>query len=251
MHVYNKQYWDTFHHGCFNVGWIKCWQVLFFLLGLSILNSTDSRSNISIPLCILLQMRLNSFTVQPTGRNQKAHMAYHLTMETSRTICYRHWWRHWFPFDSDSSTLPLMTMFVCSGFLGGVNSGKWSFMRSCCTRKLVSHDNVWPLICLGVILAFQWNSWHYENQRLSDISKFIPGANLLILFNAKSSDKKLHMSNKVLQNGQKNTDGFEDKSSLENVWVICGRLHSSQSFAPARCRNKSQQCKLHQRLFNF
>lgn len=75
---------NAFHHGCSNLGWIKCWSFWHvFLLGLAIVNSTDNRSNISIPLCVLLQTMVNYFTIQPTGRNQRAYMAYHLTMETS------------------------------------------------------------------------------------------------------------------------------------------------------------------------
>lgn len=76
-------------------------------------HSTDSRSNISVPLCSLCQTGLNSFSLPPTGRNQKAYTAIH--QGDIHTICYRHWLRHWFPFDLVRSTLPLMTMFVYSG----------------------------------------------------------------------------------------------------------------------------------------
>lgn len=62
------------------VTWIgKCF--LVGVLELPIVNSTDNRSNISILLCILHQSRLNSFTVQPTCWNQRAHMTYQFTME--------------------------------------------------------------------------------------------------------------------------------------------------------------------------
>lgn len=89
------------------------------------INGTDNRSNIGDPLSIFLpQMRSDSFTVRPTGRNQRTHThthtTYHVTKETAlpfATITGALPHHHHYP--------PRWRCLSARGCLAGVNSGKW------------------------------------------------------------------------------------------------------------------------------